>query len=181
MALYTSYMYISLYTHANSSCSSPGLQTFGTLSRNICAVYCGQTWVISACVSGWKKKSVSLSWSSQQSLFAQTQSCGKCSPCGFFFLFPSSEQRESNHSWRKTLFQNICYVLCPMWHSIQGETLLQGCKITIIHTWSPAITTVKTHGKWWENIFEYLLLYTHTNMEALVLHPIHVYSNHLKV
>lgn len=84
-----------LYTHTNSCWSYPGLETFGTLSRHICAVCCRETRVIAACVSGWKKKSVSLSWSSQHSLLAQTQSCGKCSPVAFFLPFLRAERKQS--------------------------------------------------------------------------------------
>lgn len=49
--LYTSYM-AHLFKYTNSCHSYPGLETFGILSRNICAVYYGQTWVMSVCVSG---------------------------------------------------------------------------------------------------------------------------------
>lgn len=57
MALYILYgIRFHAHTHTNPRCSYLGLETFGTLSKNICAVYCGQTWVISACVSSWKIK-----------------------------------------------------------------------------------------------------------------------------
>lgn len=45
-----------LCVHTNPCHSHLGLRTFGTLSKSICAVYCGQTWVFSACASSWKTK-----------------------------------------------------------------------------------------------------------------------------
>lgn len=97
-----------------------------------------------------KKTSVNLSWSSQHSLLAQTQSCGKCRPVAF--ILPS-EQRKQSFTKQSSVPK---YLLCslPNVTLIQGETLLQGFGITIIHMQSPAITTLKVHEKWWQNTFE---------------------------
>lgn len=149
-------------THTKLCCSYLGLETFGTLSKNICTVYCGQTWVISACVSSWKIKKrkpelkLSAEFISSGTDLWQMQSRG--------LFFSPSEQTEGNHSWRKAMLQNTCYALWPIWHSIQGEALLQKCGVTTIHTHSPATTVIKIHEKWWEDAFEYLLSYAYTSI-----------------
>lgn len=165
-----------IFIYTNSCHSYLGLETFGTLSRNICAVYCEQTGVISVSVSGWKKWSVSLSWGSQHSLLAETQSCGKCSPVASSPLqFPQS--REKAIIYEGKLLQNICWVLCPVWQST--VRLLQGCRITIIQMQSPTFTTVKNIQMVGEHIWTPSLMYINT--EALAQHLMHMYYNHIRV
>ena len=75
------------------------------------------------------KKSISLSWSSQHSLLAQAQSCGKCSPVAFLFSFLRAVRKQTfmkENSVPKYLLCSLPNVtLNPRWDFCYNNVGLQ--------------------------------------------------------
>lgn len=71
-----------------------------------------------------------------------------------FLFFSLPQSREEAIICKGKLFQNICYILCSMWHSAQGEALLEGCWICKVQP-PPLQKHMKNGGRTHLNTFSY--------------------------